>query len=573
MRSALLLAQTLPEVPLFVEPVSRLPLEVAVRTLLAHAAAPRFDPDQLFNTLGRVSRMAPTQIDVAKRGCNGGARVGQGVVGLLLQNIQYCIFLRSAARLKLGCGVIRGDRMATNADIAAMDRNAVLHPFTHLKDFASGKVGPTVVDTAEGIRIRDAGGREYIDGFAGLYCVNIGYGRTEVADAIARQAHKLAYYHAYAAHTTEELARLADRLVSAAPGRMSKVFFGLSGSDANETQAKLVWYYNNLRGLPRKKKIIARERGYHGCTVVSGSMTGMSFYHTAMDLPVAGILRTGVPHHYWGAEPGESEEAFSERRARELEELIVREDPDTVAAFIAEPVLGTGGIIPPPTGYWPAVQRVLKKYDVLLIADEVITGFGRIGAPFGCHVYDIEPDLITVAKGLTAAYVPMSGAIVGEKVYRVMEEGADRVGAFSHGYTYSGHPLGAAAANAVLDIVEREDLAGQAARNGAYLLERLRVAMAQFPIVAEVRGVGMLAAIEFVADPRAKTRFDPALKVGARISQAARDRGLIARAMPHGDILGFAPPLVTSRADIDEMTAITELAVRQIVDELTRAKV
>jgi L-2,4-diaminobutyrate transaminase len=463
--------------------------------------------------------------------------------------------------------------MATNADIAAMDRNAVLHPFTHLKDFASGKMGgPTIVETGQGIRIRDADGREYIDGFAGLYCVNIGYGRREVADAIARQARKLAYYHSYAAHTTEELARLADRLVRMAPGKMSKVFFGLSGSDANETQAKLVWYYNNLLGRPRKKKIISRDRGYHGCSVISGSMTGMSFYHNEMDLPVAGILHTGVPHYYWGAEPGESEEAFSERRARELDDLILREGPDTVAAFIAEPVLGTGGIIPPPNGYWPAIQRVLKKHDVLLIADEVITGFGRIGAPFGSHVYGIEPDLITIAKGLTAAYVPMSGAIVSEKVYRVMEAGADRVGAFSHGYTYSGHPLGAAAANAVLDIVEREDLATKAAHNGHYLLERLRAAMTPFPIVAEVRGIGMLAAIEFVADPRTKTRFDPALKVGARISKAARDRGLIARAMPHGDILGFAPPLVTTPSDIDEMTAITEASVAQVLDDLARER-
>jgi L-2,4-diaminobutyrate transaminase len=463
--------------------------------------------------------------------------------------------------------------MATNADIAAMDREAVLHPFTHLKDFTSGKLGPpTIVETGQGIRIRDADGREYIDGFAGLYCVNIGYGRHEVADAIARQAHKLAYYHSYAAHTTEELAKLADRLVRSAPGRMSKVFFGMSGSDANETQAKLVWYYNNLRGLRAKKKIISRERGYHGCSVISGSMTGMSFYHNEMDLPVAGILRTGVPHHYWGAEPGETEEAFSARRARELDELIVREGPETVGGFIAEPVLGTGGIIPPPKGYWPAIQKVLAKHDVLLIADEVITGFGRIGTPYGSHLYGIEPDLITVAKGLTAAYVPMSAAIVSEKVYRVMEDGADRVGAFSHGYTYSGHPLGAAAANAVLDIVEREDLAGKAAKNGRYLLERLTAAMEPFAITGEVRGVGMLAAVEFVADRRTKRRLDPAQKVGARISKAARDRGLIARAMPHGDILGFAPPLVATTGDIDEMVAISAAAVRQIANELTRER-
>lgn len=459
------------------------------------------------------------------------------------------------------------------AHIARIDRASTLHPFTQLKDFATGKLGdPTVVETGKGIRITDATGRTLIDAFAGLYCVNVGYGRTEVADAIARQAHKLAYFHSYAAHTTEELAILSDRLVRMAPGRMSKVFYGTSGSDANETQAKLVWYYNNLRGQPKKKKIISRERGYHGCSVVSGSMTGLSYYHDHMDLPFPGILRTGVPHYYWGAEPGETERDFSARRAAELEALIVKEGPETVAAFIAEPVLGTGGLTPPPEGYWPAIQAVLAKYDVLLIADEVICGFGRVGTPFGSHLYGMEPDLVTVAKGLTSAYFPLSGAIVGEKVYRVMEDGADRVGSFSHGYTYSGHPIGAAAANAVLDIVEKEDLAGKARDTGAYFLTRLKSVFAQMPIVGEVRGVGMMAALEFVADREKKIRFDGALKVGGRVATAARNRGLIARAMPHGDILGFAPPLVATRADIDEIVDIAEKAVREVMDELAAAK-
>jgi L-2,4-diaminobutyrate transaminase len=455
--------------------------------------------------------------------------------------------------------------------ISDLDRASVLHPFTNLSDFTSGKLGdPTIVTGGSGVRIQDANGRSYIDGFAGLYCVNIGYGRTEVAEAIAKQAHKLAYYHTYAAHTNEELAILSDRLVRMSPGKMSKVFYGTSGSDANETNAKLVWYYNNLRGKHSKKKIIARERGYHGCTVYSGSMTGMSFYHDHMNLPVSGILHTGVPHHYWGAEQGESEEQFSHRRAHELEEIILKEGADNIGGFIAEPVLGTGGIIPPPRGYWPAIQTVLKKHDVLLIADEVICGFGRLGALFGCHMYEIDPDLITVAKGLTSAYFPLSASIVSEKVYDVMERGAEKVGVFSHGYTYSGHPIGAAAANAVLDIVEREDLVGKAATSGLYLQNRMKKAFAQMPIVGEVRGVGMLAAVEFVANRETRTRFDPALKVGARISKAARDRGLIARAMPHGDILGFAPPLVMTTQEIDEMVDIAEAATRQILDELTR---
>jgi L-2,4-diaminobutyrate transaminase len=460
------------------------------------------------------------------------------------------------------------------AEISKLDRASVLHPFTQLADFASGRIGdPTIVETGKGIRIQDATGKEFIDGFAGLYCVNVGYGRTEVAEAIARQAYRLAYYHSYAAHTTDELAILSDRLVRMAPGKMSKVFYGMSGSDANETNAKLVWYYNNLRGKPKKKKIISRERGYHGCSVISGSMTGMSFYHDYMDLPVPGIIHTGVPHYYWGAEPGETEEAFSARRAAELDALIEREGADTVGALIAEPVLGTGGITPPPAGYWPAIQAVLKKHDVLLIADEVITGFGRTGSMFGSQRYGIEPDLITIAKGLTSGYFPLSGSIVGEKIYQVMEEAAPRIGAFSHGYTYSGHPIGAAAANAVLDIVEEENLPGNAQQVGEYFQKRLTSTFAQMPIVGEVRGVGLMGAIEFVADRERKTRFDVGLKVGARVSKAARDRGLIARAMPHDDILGFAPPLVTTRKEVDEIVEIAEAAVREVMDELSREKV
>lgn len=461
--------------------------------------------------------------------------------------------------------------MIDTKTIAERDRSSVLHPFTQLKDFASGKLGdPTIMAGGKGIRIEDAQGRSYIDGFAGLYCVNIGYGRTEVAEAIARQAYKLAYYHSYAAHTTEELANLSDRLVRMSPGRPSKVFFGLSGSDANETQAKLVWYYNNLRGQPKKKKIISRERGYHGCSVISGSMTGMSFYHDHMDLPFPGILHTGTPHYYWGSEPGETEESFSRRRAAELEELIVREGPETIGALIAEPVLGTGGITPPPTGYWREIQAVLRRYDVLLIADEVICGFGRTGADFGSTLYGIEPDLVTVAKGLTSGYVPLSGAIVGERVYAVMEEAADRVGAFSHGYTYSGHPIAAAAANAVLDIFEKERLSDRARIVGSHFYRRLNERFSQLEIVGEVRGVGLLGAIEFVADRQTKRRFNPKLKVGARISKAARDRGLIVRAMPHGDILGFAPPLVVTESEIDEIVDLAYRATKQVMDELAK---
>jgi L-2,4-diaminobutyrate transaminase len=459
------------------------------------------------------------------------------------------------------------------AALAALDRASVLHPATNARDFAAGKSPSTIIDSGAGICIRDIDGRELIDAFAGLYCVNIGYGRTEVADAIARQAHKLAYYHAYAGHSTEELIRLSDRLVRMAPGKPSKVFYGTSGSDANETQAKLVWYYHNLIGKPKKKRIIARERAYHGNTVLSGSMTGLSLYHELMDLPVPAILRTGAPHHYWGAERGETEGQFSARRAQELEDLILREDPETIGGFIGEPVLGTGGLVPPPAGYWTAIQAVLRKYDILLIADEVITGFGRTGRMFGSDLYDMKPDLVTVAKGITSAYAPLSASIISERVFRVIEDGAEATGIFPHGYTYTGHPISVAAANANLDIVERENLAGNAAEVGAYMLGLLHEAFDGLPITGEVRGVGLMLAVDFVADPATRRKFDPALKVAYRVSNAARERGVITRAMPQSEAVGFAPPLVLTPRDAEEIVEIVASAARQVVEELAKETV
>ena len=463
---------------------------------------------------------------------------------------------------------------SVSSSLEKLDRSSVLHPATNISDFTSGKAQSTIVDTANGVRIRDVEGHEMIDAFAGLYCVNIGYGRTEVADAIARQAHKLAYFHTYAGHSTEELIRLSDRLLKMAPvaiggGAFQRVFYGTSGSDANETQAKLVWYYHNLIGKPKKKRIIARERAYHGNTVMAGSMTGLNLYHNFMDLPISAIIRTGAPHHYWGATPGESEREFSARLAAELEALILREDPETIGAFIGEPVLGTGGLIPPPAGYWTAIQAVLRKYDILLIADEVITGFGRTGRMFGSQLYNIEPDLITIAKGLTSAYAPLSGVLVGERVFKVMEAGSAEAGIFPHGYTYTGHPIGVAAANANLDILEREDLTSNAAQVGAYMLANLHDAFDSLPITGEVRGVGLMLAVEFVADPATKKRLDPSLKVAYRVSTLAREKGLITRAMPQSEAIGFAPPLVLTRSDADQIVEIAAASTRQIIDELT----
>ena len=458
-----------------------------------------------------------------------------------------------------------------NQSLEQIDRDRVLHPMTKLAPFAEGTLGgPRIMEGGQGVRVRDTTGRTFIDAFAGLYCVNIGYGRAEVADAIARQAHQLAYYHSYAMTSNEPAIRLSDRLMRLAPAGMSKVFYGLSGSDANETQVKIVWYYNNVLDRPRKKKIISRLRGYHGATVMSGSLTGLPFYHTAFDLPVRPVIHTLAPHHYWNAEPGETEAAFSARCAAALERTILEEGPDTVAAFIAEPALGTGGLVPPPAGYWQAIQPVLRKYDVLLIADEVICGFGRTGAMFGCDRYGIAPDLITLAKGLTSAYAPLSAVLVGDRVWQVLAQGSDRFGPFAHGFTYTGHPLGTAAALANLDIVEGEDLAGNADATGRYLLQRMTETFADHPLVGEVRGDGLLCAVEFVADKMRKRRFDPALAVGARLSAAVLEDGVIARAMPQSDALGFAPPLCITPAEVDEVVERVKRGVDRAIDALTR---
>ncbi len=462
------------------------------------------------------------------------------------------------------------EALVNNPSLEEIDRRTVFHPATHLKDYAHGKAPSRIIETAHDIYIRDRHGVELLDAFAGLYCVNIGYGRQEVAEAIASQARKLAYYHAYAGHSNEPTVLLSEKVLAMAPPGMSKIYYGLSGSDANETQVKLVWYYNNILGRPEKQKIIARWRGYHGSSVMAGSLTGLPLYHKAFNLPLGPVKHTLAPHYWRHAEAGMSEREFSRYCADELDKLILAEGPETVAAFIGEPVLGTGGIIPPPAGYWEAIQKVLAKYEILLIADEVVTGFGRIGAHFGSLHYDIKPDLITVAKGLTSAYAPLSGVIVGDKVWEVLEQGAEQLGAIGHGYTYSAHPLGAAAGLANLDILLREDLTGNARTTGAYFQQRMRETFSEHPLVGEARGVGLLAALEFVADKPQRQFFDPALKVGARIAAACLEQKLVARAMPHGDILGFAPPLIITRDQVDEVIERTRKAVDQVRDELVR---
>ncbi|AZO77068.1 MULTISPECIES: aspartate aminotransferase family protein [unclassified Bosea (in: a-proteobacteria)] len=452
----------------------------------------------------------------------------------------------------------------TDNELDAWDRDHFFHPSTHMGQHARGETPNRIITGGEGVYIVDRDGKRSLDAFAGLYCVNVGYGRKSITDAIAEQAARLPYYHAYVGHGSEPSIRLAKMVVERAPKGMSRVFFGLSGSDANETNLKLVWYYNNVLKRPEKKKIISRWRGYHGSGVMTGSLTGLAAFHNLFDLPKAPVIHTEAPYYYRREDRTQSEEQFSQHCADKLEELIQAEGPETIAAFIGEPVLGTGGIVPPPAGYWAKIQAVLRKYDILLIADEVVTGFGRLGSMFGSDHYGIEPDLITIAKGLTSAYAPLSGVIVAEKFWRVLEQGSDEYGPIGHGWTYSSHPLCAAAGVANLELVDELDLVRNAGEVGAYFNAALKDAVGSHRHVGEVRGEGLLAAVEFVRDRDDRVFFDPSEKVGPRIAAALLEQGVIARAMPQGDILGFAPPLCLTREEADEVVGATRRAIEAV---------
>ncbi|MBD1545629.1 aspartate aminotransferase family protein [Roseibium aggregatum] len=455
--------------------------------------------------------------------------------------------------------------MLKNDRLDEWDRSSFFHPSTHLAQHARGESPNRIVTGGSGVFIEDRDGNRLLDAFAGLYCVNVGYGRTEIADAIAEQARELAYYHAYVGHGTEASITLAKMIMDRAPKHMSKVYFGLGGSDANETNIKLVWYYNNIIGRPEKKKIISRWRGYHGSGLMTGSLTGLELFHKKFDLPLSTVLHTVAPDYFRRDDLSMSESDFVAYCAAELEALIEREGADTIGAFIGEPVLGTGGITPPPAGYWEAIQAILKKHDILLIADEVVTGFGRLGSMFGSDHYGMEPDIITIAKGLTSAYAPLSGSIVSDKVWTVLEKGTDEFGPIGHGWTYSAHPIGAAAGVANLELIDKLGLVKNAAKAGAYFKAALTDAFKDHAHVGDIRGEGLMCALEFVEDRAGRTYFDPAKKVGPQISAALLAEGVIGRAMPQGDILGFAPPLCITESELDRVVDATRQAVSAVL--------
>ncbi|MCW6511448.1 aminotransferase [Lichenifustis flavocetrariae] len=445
--------------------------------------------------------------------------------------------------------------MPRNFSLADMDREALFHPATSIADHL--KNGPLILSDAHGARIKDQTGRVLVDLGAGLWCVNVGYGRTEIAEAAAKAITDLSFYHLFGSSSNESAIRLADRVLSllrekAGARHLSKVFFGTSGSDANDTNYKLVRYYNNLRGKPQKKKVISRLGGYHGTTLASASMTGIPAYHVAFDLPVEGVFHTSCPHYFRFGHEGESEEAFTERLINEIKDLIRREGAETIAAFIAEPVIGSGGVCLPPVGYFARLQPILAENDILFIADEVITGFGRLGSWFGTAHFDLKPDIVTLAKGLTSAYFPVSASVISEEIWAVLEAASPQYGPVMHGSTYAGHPVGAAIGLVNLDIIERERLVENAAELGPYMLARLTERVGDHPYVGNVRGTGLMLGVEFVADKKTKRAF--AAKTGPQrvVAKNAIAEGVLVRGLPYIDVNAFSPPLSITRDEIDE---------------------
>ena len=448
---------------------------------------------------------------------------------------------------------------------AARDVAHTLHPYTDL--LAHEDAGPTVISRGQGVRVWDEDGREYIEGVAGLWCASLGFNNERLARAAYDQMRALPFYHAFTAKSHGPLIDLSEMLAERAPLDDARVVFANSGSEANDTAVKLAWYYNNALGRPAKKKIIGRIKGYHGVTLAAASITGLPYNHRSFDLPLPGFIHTATPHHYHGALAGETEEAFATRCAEELERLILAEGADTIAALFAEPLMGAGGVILPPASYFEKVCAVLQRHDILLVADEVICGFGRTGAYWGTETFHMQPDIVTCAKALSAAFLPISATLVSGRVFRPIAEESHRVGTFGHGYTYSGHPVAAAVAIEALKIYDEIRIVEHVREVGPHLQGQLRRRFAGHPLVGEVRGIGMIGAFELVADKAAHRNFDPALRLAGRLAKLGEAHGVIVRALAN-DTVAFSPPLVMTAAEVTEMLDRTERALDALTAQL-----
>ncbi len=449
--------------------------------------------------------------------------------------------------------------------LEARDVASVLHPYTNMASFA--QAGPFLIDRGEGVYVFDRDGKGYIEGMAGLWCTALGFNNQELIEAATAQMQKLPFYHVFGGKGHESAILLAEKLKAMMPFKAGKVSFCGSGSEANDTQVKLVWYYNNIMGRPKKKKIISRIKAYHGVTVATASLTGLPHLHADWDLPIANILHTDCPHYYRFAQPGETEDEFTTRLAANLDAMIQREGPDTIAAFIAEPIMGAAGVLVPPAGYFAKIQAVLDKYDILFIDDEVITGFARTGNMFGAETFGLRPHAMSLAKALSSAYVPIGAVILPEFMDEAIAEGSRRNGNFGHGFTYTGHPLGCAVALKTLELYERMDIVGRVRQIMPLFQKRLKQ-LAGHPLVGETRGAGLIGALELVADKSTKRAFKPAQGIGLMGQKWAQANGLIVRAI--GDTLALCPPLIITEEEIDLMFDRLERGLNETEGQITR---
>ncbi|WP_119390346.1 aminotransferase [Taklimakanibacter lacteus] len=455
--------------------------------------------------------------------------------------------------------------MSPLSNMAVRDIETVIHPYTNLARLR--ETGPLILNEGRGIHLYDDKGKRYIEGLAGLWCTALGYGNEELVEAAAQSMRKLSYTSIFSGKSHDAAIELSEKLKEIAPCPASKVLFGGSGSEANDMQIKLTWYMNNAKGRPKKKKIISRQRAYHGVTIASASLTGLPWVHADFDLPIANVLHTSCPHYYRYGEAGETEDQFTDRMAKDLDDLIQKEGPDTVAAFIAEPIMGAGGVIIPPASYFPKINAVLAKYDVRIIADEVICGFGRTGNWFGTTTMGMKPSSISMAKAITSAYFPMGAITIEEELYQAMLEESRKIGTFGHGYTYTAHPVGCAVALKTIEIYQR-DKTVEHVRKVAHTFEKRIAGFSDHPLVGETRAKGLIGAIELVADKKTKRPFDPKKGVGAIAADILQEQGLIVRSM--GDSVAFCPPLIITEAEINEMFDIVDKGFRILEERVLK---
>ncbi|MBL8905258.1 MAG: aminotransferase class III-fold pyridoxal phosphate-dependent enzyme [Rhizobiales bacterium] len=451
------------------------------------------------------------------------------------------------------------------SNMAVRDIETVIHPYTNLARHR--EVGPLILNEGRGIYLYDDKGKRYIEGLAGLWCTSLGFSNEELVEAAAAAMRKLPYTSVFSGKSHDSAIELSEKLKELAPCPASKILFGSGGSEANDMQIKLTWYYNNAKGRAKKKKIISRVRAYHGVTIATASLTGLPWVHNDFDLPIAGILHTSCPHYYRFGQDGETEEQFSSRCAEELEAMILEHGPDTIGAFIAEPIMGAGGVIVPPRGYFGHINKVLQKYDIRFISDEVICGFGRTGNWFGTETLGMKPQSISMAKAITSAYFPMGAITIEEDLYQAMLDESRKLGTFGHGFTYTAHPVACAVALKTIEIYERERIVDHVKKVAPVFEGRIRK-LGDHPLVGNARAVGLIGALELVADKKTRRAFDPKKAVGAAAADLLQEMGVILRSM--GDSVAFCPPLIITADEINEMFDIVEKGLDRMEEHVRK---